>query len=157
MRLFIATDLDDVAREQIAALQWKLKRTLRDDGAIKWTTPEQTHLTLVFIGEADEMLSAKLIVAMQPRSTQAPFDATFERIGMFPPRGAPRVLWIGVGAGAASMTALQQEIATRVERLGVALERRPFHPHLTLARWRDSRPSDRRAVDDAAEPGVIAR
>jgi 2'-5' RNA ligase len=157
MRLFIATDLDDAAREAIAALQWQLKRRAAAGSSLKWTRPEQWHVTLAFIGEADDMLSSKLIVATQKRPAQPAFEATFDRVGMFPPRGAPRVLWLGVSQGADAMSALQREIAARVEAVGVALERRTFHPHLTLARWHDGRPSDRRAFDEMAEPGEIAR
>ena len=157
MRLFIATDLDDGAREGIAALQWRLVRRVGDRSSIKWTKPEQMHLTLAFVGEADAALSADLIVAMQRPTAQPAFECEFDRVGMFPPQGAPRVLWLGVGAGAPQMSALQAQVAARAERLGVVLERRPFHPHLTLARWRDSRPSDRRAVDDLPAPGVVAR
>ena len=157
MRLFIATDLDDAAREAVAALQWRLRRRVGDGSSLKWTKPEQMHVTLAFMGEVDEVQSAKLIVAMQPRPAQPVFDAAFERIGVFPLRAAPKVLWLGVGAGAAEMTALQGEIAARVERLGVPLDRRPFQPHLTLARWRDSRPRDRRIVDEMTDADVVAR
>lgn len=157
VRLFIATDLDEAAREAIAALQWRLVRRVGDRSSLKWTKPEQMHVTLAFVGEADEALSAKLIVAMQARPAQRTFEATFERVGVFPPHGAPRVLWLGVGAGAAELTTLQGEIAARVERLGVVLERRPFHPHLTLARWRDARPGDRRSVDEVAHASEVAR
>jgi 2'-5' RNA ligase len=157
MRLFIATDIDDAAREQIGALQWQLKRRVDDASSMKWTRPDQVHLTLVFVGEADELLSAKLIVAMQKRSAHGAFDATFERIGIFPPRGGPRVLWLGVGDGTAEMIALQREIAARVEAAGVNLESRPFHPHLTLARWREGRPRERRAFEELADTGAVTR
>jgi 2'-5' RNA ligase len=61
---------------------------------------------------------------------------------VFPGRGAPRVLWIGIGAGLDQLRSLQREVATRVATQGVALEARDFHPHLTLGRWTSSRPSD---------------
>lgn len=157
MRLFIATDLDDASREAIAALHWRLERRVGDRSSLRWTKPEQMHLTLVFIGEADEMLSAKLIVAMQKPAAQPAFDLAFERIGIFPARGAPRILWLGVTDGSAEVGVLQREIADRVERLGVKLEQRPFHPHLTLARWRDARPGDRREIDDLSDTGTVAR
>jgi 2'-5' RNA ligase len=76
---------------------------------------------------------------------------------MFPSAGAPRVLWLGVTSGASEVVGVQREVATRVTRLGLALERRPFHPHLTLARWRTSRPSDRRHVDLAEWAHEVAR
>jgi RNA 2',3'-cyclic 3'-phosphodiesterase len=157
VRLFVATDLDAAAREEIAALQWRLGRRVRDQSSLKWTKPDQMHLTLVFIGEADEALAAKLIVAMQPVAEQPAFDVTFGGVGMFPPHGAPRVLFLGVQAGAAETTALQREIGDRFERVGVARESRPFHPHLTLGRWRESRSADRRAVGEVSDTGVVAR
>ncbi len=157
MRLFIGTDLDDAAREAIAALQWRLGRRIGDRSSLKWTKPEQMHLTLAFIGEVDEMASAKLIVALQRRAEQPAFDVEFAGLGMFPPRGAPNVLWLGVAEGADALAVLHHDVARRVTQAGIALERRPFHPHLTLARWRDSRPSDRAAVDDLADTGSVAR
>jgi 2'-5' RNA ligase len=39
----------------------------------------------------------------------------------------------------------------------VALEEREFHPHLTLARWKDSRPADRERALSAAGRGAIAQ
>jgi len=76
---------------------------------------------------------------------------------VFPPRGAPRVLWVGVVAGVLPLSELQRELAQRIAALGIALEDRPFHPHLTLARWRESRSSDRERALTAAPRGVIAR
>ena len=90
-------------------------------------------------------------------STRTPFDIVFGGAGVFPPRGAPRVLWIGVGAGDDQLRALQREMAARVSAHGVDLEARDFHPHLTLGRWSSSRPSDRARVLAAARHGAIAR
>ncbi len=157
MRLFIATDLDDQAHEAIDALLWRLRRRVGDRGSLKWTKPGQMHLTLAFVGEADEILAAKLIAAMQKPAEQSPFDVAFEGIGMFPPRGAPRIVWLGVGEGATELIALQREVAKRVTALGVELEDRAFHPHLTLGRWRDARPGDRHAIDAVSDSGVVAR
>jgi 2'-5' RNA ligase len=49
---------------------------------------------------------------------------------------------------------VQRQVADRVARLGIPLERRPFHPHLTLGRWRVSREADRRRVLAAASNHV---
>jgi 2'-5' RNA ligase len=86
-----------------------------------------------------------------------PFDIVLDTIGAFPPRGVPRVLWIGVGEGASRLSELQGELARRIAALGIPLEDRPFHPHLTLARWRESRSPDREWALAAAPHGVIAR
>jgi 2'-5' RNA ligase len=67
------------------------------------------------------------------------------------------VLWIGVAAGASQLIDLQRELAQRIAALGIPLEGRRFHPHLTLARWRASRSSDRGRALAHAPTGAIAR
>jgi 2'-5' RNA ligase len=46
------------------------------------------------------------------------------------------VLWVGIAEGAASLERLQHDIVERVRAVGIAFDDRPFHPHLTLGRWR---------------------
>jgi 2'-5' RNA ligase len=77
-------------------------------------------------------------------------------VGVFPPHGAPNVLWIGASAGEAETIVVQRQLANRVVPLGIPLERRPFHPHLTLARLKDSRPSDRAAILRESRRNVVA-
>jgi 2'-5' RNA ligase len=47
-------------------------------------------------------------------------------------------------------------IAARAATLGLPIEDRAFHPHLTLARWRESRPADRRRALAVSPRGVVA-
>jgi 2'-5' RNA ligase len=157
MRLFIAIDLDPAAREAIAAEQARLKKAIGDRSSLKWVRDGQMHLTLVFLGEVAEDRAPRLIDTIERPIAQPPFEASFEGIGMFPAHGAPRVLWIGVGAGAHEMIAVERELAGRLRQLEIAVEDRPFHPHLTLARWRESGSADRRRVGDATGPTTIAR
>ena len=157
MRLFIAIDLNEAARDAIAAEQARLKKAIGDRSSLKWVRDEQTHLTLVFLGEVSDDGAPRVIETIERPLARSPFDASFEGIGMFPPHGAPRVLWVGVAAGAQEMIAVQRELAGRVRQLGITLEDRPFHPHLTLARWRESGAADRRRVGEAASATTIAR
>ena len=146
MRLFLAIDLDDVARAAIVAEQTRIANALPRASTPRFIKPEQLHLTLVFLGDVEEALSARIIDEIEPSLAQPAFDAVFGGVGMFPPRGGARVLWIGVTDGAREMISVQQELAHRMTHLGIAREDRPFSPHLTIARWRDARPSDRAAV-----------
>ena len=156
MRLFIAIDLDD-ARSAIADEQRRLKAALDDSrSAIKWVRPDHMHLTLVFLGEVPEARAPAIVEAIGQPVAQPPFDLEFGGIGVFPPRGAPNVLWVGAAAGEAGSIQLQRELADRVQRLGIALERRPFHPHLTLARWKTSRGADRARALAAGRDRPIA-
>jgi 2'-5' RNA ligase len=156
MRLFTAIELDDGSRAAIGAIQGRLRGALVG-ASMKWVRPEQMHLTLVFIGEIADERVPSLVEAMQRDIPQHPFRMVFRGTGVFPPRGAPKVFWLGVAGGADEAIALQDQVAGRLEALGVPREARPFSPHLTLARWRDPRPSDRRRVppDSHADVAVL--
>ncbi len=155
MRLFVAIDLNDDAKAAIVGEQKRLKQVLTgsDLSSARWVEPEGMHLTLVFLGEVDQARGAAVIDAMQADVDAAPFRLAFAGLGVFPPRGAPSVLWIGVSAGLHELTSVQRLVAGRIARTGVELEKRPYHPHLTLARWRGARHDDRRRVI-AADPGA---
>jgi 2'-5' RNA ligase len=158
MRLFVAIDLDDAARAAIAAEQKRIAAALRasSQSAVKWVRAEQMHLTLVFLGEVADARAPEITMAMRDPIATAPASITFGGVGVFPPRGRPTVLWIGVAAGAAFVAAVHQAVQTRAERLGFPPEQRPFHPHLTLARWRDSRERDRGHAAAAGSTRPIA-
>jgi 2'-5' RNA ligase len=146
MRLFVAVDLSDEVRASISALSRRLAERAGHSRGLRFVRPEQLHLTLVFIGDVEAARGTAIARSLEPPFECSPFDLQFEGLGTFPPSGAPRVLWLGVTGGAEQAVALQNLVAARLERVGVPRERRPFSPHLTLARWRQSRPSDRQAM-----------
>lgn len=158
MRLFVALDMDEAARRAVAALHGRLARRLDAAGGhLRWVPPGQLHLTLAFIGDVDAAIGAAVLAAMTPPFAERPFVLALGGLGMFPPRGAPRVLWIGSTAGGRETIDLQRAVADRLSATGVALDERPFHAHLTLGRWRASHDRDRRAVADLADTGELAR
>jgi 2'-5' RNA ligase len=158
MRLFVAVDLSAEAREAIATQQKRIAAAMAaSKSSMKWVKPEQAHLTLVFLGNVDAFRAAAVIETVARNVDLAPFDMVLDGVGVFPPRGAPRVLWVGVDGGAQEVTVLQREMASRVGGLGIALDDRPFSPHLTIGRWRESRPPDRDRAIGAARQGVLAR
>jgi 2'-5' RNA ligase len=137
MRLFAAIDLTDEARAAIAAARADVVSALGDRArGLKLVRPEHIHLTLAFAGQATEAVGAAIVSRMEPEIAQAPFELAFGGVGTFPSRGAPRVLWLGVMAGAAEAVALQAAVAARFASAGAEQETRPFRPHLTLGRWR---------------------
>ena len=152
MRLFVAVDLSEEARQAMAAEQKRIAAGLAGKQTLlKWVRPEHMHLTLVFLGNVDEARARAVVDAIGRDVDAAPFDMVFDGIGVFPPHGEPRVLWSGVTQGAAELVALHRELAPRAAALGIALEERTFHPHLTLGRWRESRRHDRQRALAAAE------
>jgi len=157
MRLFVAIDLDDDARRAIAAEQKRLARQLAGASSLRMVRPEQMHLTLAFLGEVDDVRSAAIVDAMRADLQAAPFSIVYAGLGVFPPHGAPRVLWLGVTTGRDDAIAVQRQIAERLARVGNEPEQRAYHPHLTLARWRRSTPADRRRLLAADRGAPIAQ
>ena len=149
MRLFVAIDLDDAVRVAIRNEQSRIARSIEPAGAsLRWVSPDHMHITLVFIGERDEASASSITSAMAAELACPPFTVVLRHVGVFPPRGAPRALWIGVAGGARELSELQRRIADRLRPLGCADEGRPFTAHLTVGRFRTSRPADRRRVTD---------
>lgn len=141
--MFVAIDLDDGAKAVVAREQ-QLAASLAGRSSLKFVNPQQAHLTLAFLGEVLPPQAEQVIAAMQePIAGISPFRMAFGGLGIFPPLGAPRVLWLGLSEGARDVIALQRVVAGRLEALGVRLEDRAFHPHLTIGRWKQARPSDR--------------
>jgi 2'-5' RNA ligase len=94
------------------------------------------HLRLAFLGEIADVRAAPLAEALSGSLSARPFAVAFRGFGVFPPHGAAHVLWLGVGAGRDEIIDVQRRVTMRLGEVGIEGERRPFHPHLTLARWR---------------------
>jgi len=157
MRLFVAIDVDGEARDRVVAEQRRVRTLLGDASSLKWTAAELIHLTLVFIGNVPDARRDEIVAAAaEPIRSVGPFRPTFGGLGIFPPRGVPRVLWLGVSAGAENLNRVHDVMKGRLQRLGLPTEDRPFHAHLTLGRWRDGRPRDRRTVEDIGGSESIA-
>src|SRR5207237_7479533 len=115
MRLFFALPLPGEAKE---ALRQPLEETRRAGGdGVGFTRIEQLHFTLAFLGEqpaADEALAAG-----EALTQTTSFGIAISGGGAFPSIARPRVLWLGVSAGATELVAV-------AERPGAALRERRF-------------------------------
>lgn len=136
LRVFCAVELPAEARERAAEHAARLRERFREVRA-SWPRAENLHLTLKFLGEIEvgraEVLSK---AAGRAAAKSQPFTLTIEGAGAFPPRGIPRVLWLGVTDSSGGLARLQSNLEDECEREGFKREERPFHPHLTLARLR---------------------
>lgn len=131
-RLFVAVYPSPAARDALAALA----EPLRD---FRWTPPEQLHLTLRFIGEVSAAHAEAAEAALE-RVHVAPFVLEPSGTGVFPPRGQPGVVWVGLGTAHPHLHQLRQRVDDALLAAGVPLELPPFHPHLTVARVRHASP-----------------
>lgn len=124
-RLFVAIDPPQYIRDHLTMLCCGLPNA-------RWTSPEQFHLTLSFIGEVDGSSFLDIREALGEVTTPQ-FSLQLHGVGFFPPRGQPRVIWAGVEKSE-PLTLLQRKITTRLFHLGLEPDNRKFSPHITLAR-----------------------
>jgi 2'-5' RNA ligase len=159
LRLFIALEPPDPVRRRLAALQERLKTAAgRHASEVKWVQVENVHLTLQFLGAVPEDRVEAVKGAMTAAAAAAqPLHLELRGAGGFPSARRARVLWAGVGGEVAPLTALVSALGGQLGPLGFPPEDRPFSPHLTLGRSRDSRgaPGLAAALAQAADvPGA---
>jgi 2'-5' RNA ligase len=133
-RLFLAVDLPDTVRDLLAGVlrRWNEGRPLPGRPA----PPENWHLTLRFLGDADDVGRDRLLAALDEADRGTRFRVTLGGLGAFPNPRRATVLWIGVPEGAGGLERLAVVAEDAAVTAGWAPEERPFHPHLTVSRIR---------------------
>jgi len=137
-RVFIAIELPAEVRQRIIGHIDSLRRELPKVRA-SWSRAENLHLTLKFLGDIPMSRLAALSAATEAAArTTRPFDLIITSSGSFPPYGRPKVLWIGVEDSSAHLLRLHATLEDACAEVGIEREARAYHPHLTIARLRDS-------------------
>ena len=111
--MFVAVDLDERTRAAVAEIITRLAQRLRYDsraGRITWVRTEHLHLTLRFLGDVEDARVPSVQEAVGAPLTTAGFDLSFEGVGMFPPAGRPRVVWLGAKDGRSELESLYREV-----------------------------------------------
>lgn len=135
IRSYISIELPDEVRTALATLQSRLKRAAPPQ-AVRWSSPDNIHLTLHFLGEVTPADFVKLDQALKGMPLPyLPFSLTISELGCFPNLRRPRVIWTGIQGDTRSLLRLHQEVeALLKETIGFKPEARPYSPHLTLGR-----------------------
>lgn len=133
MRLFVAIFPPPKVREEAS----RTARRLLPDDRIRWSRPENVHLTLKFLGDVDEEILDGLRTVLEDAcAAHAPFEARLAGLGAFPSARRARILWAGIGAGSAQLRSLAADVDVALSHSGFERETRPYEPHLTLGRVR---------------------
>src|SRR5438132_609402 len=99
-RTFIAIEIPSDIRQRIKEHVDQLHSSFPDVRA-SWSRADHLHLTLKFLGDvAVDRISALSAACAQAAQTIAPFELIIKGCSTFPTHGRPKVLWIGVHAGA---------------------------------------------------------
>ncbi len=127
MRLFTALDIGPQIREDLVALIAGLQPLAR----LRWSPAANLHITTKFIGEWPAHRLAELAEVL-PAGLPEP-KVTISGVGFFPNDRYPKVFFARV-APSAELTALAQHTGAALQALGIAPEKHPYRPHVTLAR-----------------------
>ena len=123
-------------KSELQLLQSELKQV--EYRFIRWVASESIHLTLKFLGNVSRQMMGDISESVRKGSQGvSPFKLGIGELGVFPDMRSPRVLWVGIHGDLDKLRDLQQGIDSALVPLGFTVEKRPFTPHLTLARLRE--------------------
>jgi len=133
-RIFIGISLPDDVKKRLnqRILKW-------EELPVKWSLPDNFHVTLSFLGFVDDESLADICLAVQ-RAAQnfESFDVDFKGIGLGPDPEDPKMVWLFGGANE-ELRRLQTEIEKSLDIF--VSEKKEFKPHTTLgkidkAKWK---------------------
>jgi 2'-5' RNA ligase len=145
MAFFIAVVPDHLKdNNELKRVVSKCKRTLDDkDKEVRWVPSDLWHVTVQYLGDLTPDMQNSVIDFLetwQPPATFKNIELRLQGMGCFPSVEKARVLWVGVQKNQALVDA-QADLVTLLNKLpGNILadtEDREYHPHLTLARFRN--------------------
>lgn len=139
LRLFLAIAVPVEVRERIGRAQGQLRRNA-PPGAIRWTKPEQFHLTLKFLGDVPaEQFSELEASAVAVCSGFSPLDLSARGLGFFPGRHKPRVIWAGAADRENKLPELHRLLDDAMRSFAPADRPGKFTGHITMGRFKPGR------------------
>jgi len=162
-RIFIAINLPQEIKRALASEQEKIeelftpyRNEVSGTGPVRWTKPENLHITLAFLGYlTDEELVEVLRITKEVASRHQPFSINLNKILYGPPKMPPRMVWVE-GEKSKDLANLQIDLEkslTSSGKIRFEPEERSFTCHITLARikqweFRQIEPDERPQVDE---------
>jgi 2'-5' RNA ligase len=108
-------------------------------GVIRWVRSEGIHLTLKFLGSVPTSTVPAVVDRLSTELRGVPpFELALGGLGVFPNARRPKVLWLSVLGEIDALRGAQERVEVATVPLGFPRENRPFRPHLTLGRVRDT-------------------
>jgi len=131
-RVYIAINLPENLKEEIVAVQKKLKKF---DWPVRWTTADNIHLTLRFLGSiTDQKIEQAKSIVEQAVNKNKSFFLQIDNFIAFPNLKMPRVICLNIEENNKLLN-LQADIAGPIEEQGIGeSERHPFSGHITIGR-----------------------
>lgn len=132
IRTFLALPVPD----HVKSYFMQMITPIRDKAdKINWVKPENIHITLNYLGEteSDKIEEHATRIESIVNKTMS-FTLGTTESGIFPHANDPRVLWVGSAPYDKTLSIFKQNLDRELNDLGYKLDKRPFQPHITLAR-----------------------
>ena len=159
VRCFLAVPLREPA---LSGAQHALSTLREQVPEVRWVRPETLHLTVHFFGSIPDESVRGAVDAVSPEAyATQPGSVTLDRLGSFPKRGWPRVLWLGCGREPVLLADLAERCRAALRAAGFETEDRRFSAHCTLGRphvpWsNEGRAAWERARSADVEPATFS-
>ena len=148
LRLFIAIDIPPAAVDEL--ISWQ-DRYLSDEPALRMTPADQLHITLVFIGQVGNRVKELAVEQLDALTLHTAFYVTLSALMGLPNGRSPRVIAARVDEPSGALRAFHDELAAGlVAKRIYKRERRPYLPHVTIARARGRTSIELAAIEPAA-------
>jgi RNA 2',3'-cyclic 3'-phosphodiesterase len=134
LRVFFAIDLSEATKKEIEIFINELKKKARSK-AIRWTKPENLHITLQFLSavNSDDLPKLIDIVRTEIAGKIKNSYVNLENLQLFPSPYRPRVIVLNI-TPQADLVNLAGAIGHGIQELQYPLDDRPFRGHLTIGR-----------------------
>jgi RNA 2',3'-cyclic 3'-phosphodiesterase len=133
-KLFLGLSVDNKIQDEASASVKKMKTIFsRKEVDLRWSTPENWHITLLFLGAVSDADAAAMWSKATAVAQRTPaFDLKISGVGAFPDAREARVIWLGVQKSQKIL-----DLQTDLENaLGVASVEN-YIPHITVGRLRN--------------------
>lgn len=131
-RLFIALNLPPQAKEQIKSILGKFNGSKN----IKWTEPDNLHITLFFLGNISAEMQKKIeniLHSFENRFNE--IELQYQNVNAFPNLNNPKIIILPCRqTNGAFILKFHELLGSELAKLGLKIEKRPWKPHITLGR-----------------------
>lgn len=101
---------------------------------IKWTDPDNIHITIAFLGNTEEDVINKISQMLKEKcSGSGAFQLVMKGAGVFRKHKDPTIIWTGIEFSD-KIQHLSDQVITGLKELNIKFEDRPFKPHITIGR-----------------------
>ena len=139
IRTFVSIPLPPGLQKTLAAFSTELAAQTEN---VRWVSEELLHLTLVFVGDIDDVRVHDICQAVREACDDTePFVATVAGVGFFPKPEKPQVIWAGIDEGSESVVVLREAIANSLNDARFRFDWK-FKAHITLGRFNRGRFED---------------